>query len=83
MTPHTFRHTCATHLLADGADVVHVQRLLGHAYIGTTQIYTRVAGRDVKRTHGRTHPRERDAETVPPAHPVSIKEPYRRKEPPA
>ena len=83
VTPHTFRHTCATHLLADGADVVHVQRLLGHAYIGTTQIYTRVAGRDVKQTHGRTHPRERDAETVPEAHPVSIKEPYRRKEPPA
>ena len=67
VTPHVFRHTCATHLLADGADVVHVQRLLGHVSINTTQIYTRVVQRDVKQAHANTHPRERDAEPVPPA----------------
>ena len=78
VTPHVFRHTCATHMLADGADVVHVQRLLGHACIDTTQIYTRVAKREVKRTHGKTHPRERDTETVPETRPTRIKEPYRK-----
>jgi integrase/recombinase XerD len=62
VTPHVFRHTCATHLLAGGADVAHVQRLLGHASITTTQIYTRVARREIKRTHEQTHPRERDRE---------------------
>lgn len=76
VTPHTFRHTCATHLLADGADVVHVQRLLGHACIDTTQIYTRVAERDVKKTHGKTHPREHDAESVPDAKPKTFKTPW-------
>jgi integrase/recombinase XerD len=55
-TPHTLRHTCGTHLLAGGADVAHVQRLLGPARIATTQIYTRVARPDLKRTHARTHP---------------------------
>ena len=78
VTPHVFRHTCATHMLADGADVVHVQHLLGHACIDTTQIYTRVAEREVKRTHGKTHPRERDAETVPQARPTRIKGAYRK-----
>ena len=62
VTPHVFRHTCATHMLADGADVVHIQRLLGHVLLCTTQIYTRVAGREVKQTHNRTHPREKDKE---------------------
>ena len=60
VTPHALRHTCATHMIHGGADVVHVQRLLGHASIDTTQIYIRVAGRDVKRTHLQTHPREQD-----------------------
>lgn len=61
VTPHTLRHTCATHMLAGGADIVHVQRQLGHEDISTTQIYARVAQRDVKATHGKTHPREHDA----------------------
>jgi len=81
VTPHTFRHTCATHMLADGADVVHVQRLLGHACIDTTQIYTRVAEREVKKTHGKTHPRERDAEAVPQANPGRVKGPYKKDKP--
>jgi len=78
VTPHVFRHTCATHMLADGADVVHVQRLLGHTCIDTTQMYTRVAEREVKQTHGKTHPRERDAETVPQTRPTRIKDAYRK-----
>jgi site-specific recombinase XerD len=85
VTPHVFRHTCATHMLADGADVVHVQRLLGHACIDTTQIYTRVAEREVKTTHGKTHPRERDAmptgrqaEAVPQARPRRVNGPYKK-----
>lgn len=61
ITPHALRHTCATHLLQGGADVSHVQRLLGHVGLGSTQLYTRVAGREVKATHAKTHPREFDA----------------------
>jgi site-specific recombinase XerD len=60
VSPHVFRHTCATHMLEGGADISHVQRLLGHVLINTTQIYTRVAQPDVKKTHHKTHPRERD-----------------------
>lgn len=59
ITPHALRHTCATHMVADGANIVHVQRLLGHESLNTTQIYTRVAQREVKQTHARCHPRER------------------------
>lgn len=56
--PHVLRHTCATLMLQGGADIAHVQRLLGHAQLSSTQIYTRVAGRDMKATHAKTHPRE-------------------------
>lgn len=60
VSPHVFRHTCATHLLEGGADISQVQRLLGHVMINTTQVYTRVAQTDVKKTHRATHPRERN-----------------------
>ena len=60
VSPHVFRHTCATHLLEGGADISQVQRLLGHVMINTTQVYTRVAQPEVKKTHRATHPRERD-----------------------
>ena len=63
ISPHVFRHTCATHMLEGGADISQVQRLLGHVLINTTQIYTRVAQPDVKKTHQKTHPREKDKET--------------------
>ena len=62
VSPHVFRHTCATHLLEGGADISQVQRLLGHVLINTTQIYTRVAQPEIKRTHKKTHPREKDRE---------------------
>ena len=48
-TPHTFRHSCATHLLRGGASIRHVQRLLGHRGLETTEIYTHVEIEDLKR----------------------------------
>jgi len=59
VTPHTLRHTFATHLLAGRADIRHIQAMLGHASVATTQIYTRVEVTDLKAVHRRCHPRER------------------------
>ena len=59
VTPHTFRHTCATHLLKGHASVRHIQALLGHKSLDSTQIYTRVEVGDLKRELRRCHPRER------------------------
>ena len=57
VTPHIWRHTCATHLVADGANIAYVQRLLGHCSLRTTQIYTRTTIAEIKATHHQTHPR--------------------------
>ncbi len=59
VTPHMFRHTCATHMLRGRADIRHIQALLGHARLDTTQVYTRVEVGDLKRELKRCHPRER------------------------
>jgi integrase/recombinase XerD len=58
VTTHTFRHTCATHMLKHGAPIRHVQELLGHESIESTQIYTHITINDLKQIHSRCHPSE-------------------------
>ena len=58
-TVHSLRHSCATEMLKGGASIRHVQELLGHADIQTTQIYTHVVPSDLKKAHARTSPSER------------------------
>jgi site-specific recombinase XerD len=67
VTPHLLRHTCATHLMAAGADIRAIQELLGHLRLDSTALYTRVAPTEVKHTHAQTHPRERAQEGLPEA----------------
>ncbi len=58
--PHTFRHTCATGMLKNKADLNTIRKILGHASLNTTQIYTHLNISDLKDVHRRCHPREKD-----------------------
>ena len=57
ISPHSLRHSFATHMLAGGAEIRALQELLGHANIRTTQIYTHVDHTRLKAIHARFHPR--------------------------
>jgi len=56
VSPHTFRRTCATHLLQNGADIRYIQKLLGHRRLSTTRTYTKIMPIEVKKIHEKTHP---------------------------
>jgi integrase/recombinase XerD len=60
---HLFRHTCATLMLENGADIRFIQQMLGHANLSTTAIYTEVSIRQLQRVHAMTHPAEKPAVT--------------------
>jgi integrase/recombinase XerD len=60
VTSHTFRHSCATHMLKGGADIRYVQRQLGHRFISTTEKYLKIEITDLKEIHDRCHPREQE-----------------------
>lgn len=56
ITTHSLRHSCATHMLKNGAPIRHIQEMLGHASLESTQVYTRVTINDLKQAHAKYHP---------------------------
>lgn len=58
VSTHSIRHSCATHMLRNGAPIRQLQEMLGHASLETTQLYTRVTINDLRDMHAKFHPRE-------------------------
>jgi integrase/recombinase XerD len=81
VSAHTFRHTFASSLVKNGADIRAVQKMMGHADLSTTGIYLRTAGVDVKKAHKMSHPREKEKEEKSIGKPVMerIRPPYASK----
>ena len=79
VTTHSFRHACATEMLKGGASVRHVQEMLGHADITTTQIYTHLAKADLQAIHQKTAPSERRKDKAAPAFELTNWRPRKRK----
>jgi len=64
VSTHTLRHTCATHMLRNGAPIRHLQEMLGHESVETTQIYAHVTINDLKEIHAKYHPLNRENKAV-------------------
>ena len=60
LTPHVFRRSCTTELVKGNANLYHISRLLGHTSLETLRHYVKLNIADVRKTHEKTHPRERD-----------------------
>lgn len=61
ITPHTFRRSCATEMIRGNANMYHVKELLGHSSLATLKHYTKLTINDLRKTHSKCHPRERDS----------------------
>lgn len=79
ISTHSFRHACATEMLKGGASVRHVQEMLGHADITTTQVYTHLAKADLQAVHQKTAPSERRKDKAAPAFEMTNWRPRKRK----
>lgn len=78
VTSHVFRHSFATALVRNGADITAVRKMLGHSDLTSTQIYTRVAVVEVKKTHNISHPREKDKPDDPRPRIIHMRGPHAR-----
>lgn len=80
-TTHSLRHACGTEMLKGGASIRHIQEMLGHADISTTQVYTHLAKADLQAVHAKTAPSERRKDKAAPAFELTNWRPRKRKKP--